>query len=127
MLSKFYSFLQNLLNSSMETELFETVQLYFRKLGINLKRSTQKYPLILRNVRTFCIFGSGTIASICYTLFEASTFEEYIAAFYVLSSMLICFSTYSFVVWRMDKLIQFFTDVDHYLAERRLDFFILFY
>lgn len=126
MLTKFYLSLQNSLNSPMEKELFETTQQYFQKLGINLKQTTQTYPFIVRNVRTFYVFGSGVVASFFYTFFLAKSFEEYIASFYVLSSMLICFSTYAFVVWRMDKLIQFVADVSQYIEERKSDFQINF-
>lgn len=122
MLSKFYSLLQNLLNSPMQKEFFGTTQLYFQKLGINLKQTTRKYPISLRNLRTFCFFGFGTVASVCYTCFLAKTFEEYIASFYVLSSMLICLSIYSFVFWTQDKLIKIFTDFSQYIAERKFKF-----
>lgn len=127
MLTKFYTSLQNLIHSPMEKDFFETTQQYFRILGINLKQNEQsahKYPLFLRNVRTFFVFGSGTIASICYTVTSAKTFEEYIATFYVLSSMLICFSIYTIVVWTMDQFIRFFNDVNEIMQERKLNIYI---
>lgn len=105
----------------MKEEFFESTQKYFRMLGIHLKPSARKYPFVLRNVRTFCVFGGGTALSFCYTVTLAKTFEELIASFYVLSSMLICLSIYSFVVWRMDKLTRVFSEINDNIQERKFN------
>lgn len=121
MLKKFYLLLQNLLHFPKEAELLQTTQHYFRLLGIHLvQTTTQKYPLNLQNLRTFLVFTLGTIFSLGYTFCLANTFEEYIATFYVLSSMLICFTIYSFIVWRTKKLIQFFRSVSQFLQKRTI-------
>lgn len=121
MLKKIYSSFLNLLESPMKDEFFESTQKYFRMLGIVLKPSDRKYPFFLRNVRTFCVFGAGTASSFYYTITSAKTFEEFIVSFYVLSSMLICLSLYSFVVWQMNKLTRVFSEINENIQERKFN------
>lgn len=119
MLAKFRLLLQNMLKSSTEKEVLSTTQHYFRILGVNLVHAPQKYPLNLNNLRTFVVFGLGACSSFCFTCFSAKTFEEYIATFYILSSMLICFSSYTFLVWKGETLRRLFTAFRQNVHERK--------
>lgn len=115
-----FLYLRKFLDFPTKAELLQITQKYFRILGIHLVQTTQKYPLNLRNLRTFLVFGSGTIFSLVYTFYLAKTFEEYIATFYVLSSMLICFISFSFIIWRMKRLIRSFSNVSQTIQERTM-------
>lgn len=119
MLKKVYLSFLNLLESPMKEEFFQSTQKYFQLLGVNLKQAPHKYPLNLRNVRTLFAFGVGNIACVCYIVTSAKTFEDFITSFYVLSSMLICFSTFSIVLWRMDRMERLFTEINRKIQERK--------
>lgn len=82
-------------------------------MGINLQQSSSNHPLFnTRIMRFLFIFIFGTICSVCYPLFSAKTFEDYIASFYVISSMIICLTIYSSIIWRVQKFQQFFTHLE---------------
>lgn len=119
MLTKFQLFLQNLLNFPMEKEFFHTTQQYFRILGINLVKTPQKYRLNLQNLRTFFVFGLGSILSLCFTVNLAKTFEEYIVTFYVLSTMVICVLAFAYVFWKTENFKRSFTDIRQNMLERK--------
>lgn len=110
MMKFFYSFLQSSPYFSKKSELLQTTQMYFRILGINLIQTTQKNALNLRSLRTYLVFGSATVSSLCYTLYLAKTFEDYITTLYALSTMLLCLTCYSFVIWRMESFTSFFSE-----------------
>lgn len=99
--------------------IFLTIQRTFRMMGIDLMQSIpSKYPFNVQNLRCIFVYGSGAVASFYYTIYYVNTFEEYIASFYVLSSMLICLTLYSFIVWKMDNLIEFYTFLKNTIQDR---------
>lgn len=100
-------------------EFYQTIQRIFQMLGIDLiQTKPQKYLFNVKNLRCILVFGSGAVASFYYTFYLVNTFEEYIASFYVLSSMLICLTLYSFIVWKMEKLIEFYTTLKNTIQDR---------
>lgn len=100
----------HLFSIEKKMKLYKTIQRICRLLGIDLQLVPQKYMFNVDNLRCVLLFGSGVLSSICHTFYSANTFEEYIASFYVLSSMLICFTIYSFIIWKIENLIKFYTD-----------------
>lgn len=99
-------------------KVFQIVQKLFRMLGIDLKQSIRKHPFNLRNFIALLVYGGGTISSTIYTLFLAKTFGEYIESCYVLSTILMLFTVYVFVIWRMPKLTKFFALIETMTTKR---------
>ena len=99
-------------------EFYQTIQQIFQMLGIDLMQTIPaKYFLNVQNLRCILIYGSGTVSSFYYTFNLIDTFEEYISSFYVLSSMVICLTLYSFLVWNTGKLSEIFAKMRTIIQE----------
>lgn len=95
----------------------------FQMLGINLRQSNLNHlQFNAQNMQHLLLFILGTIASICYPIFEANRFEEYIASFYIVSSMIICLTVYASIIWRIQKFVEFFTSLEITIQAREFTF-----
>lgn len=110
-----------------EMEIFQIVRKLFLMLGIDLKQTVQNHSfhsaLNFRSLTTVLIFGYGTTVCLRELLFNCDTFMEYIFAFYAVSSMILCLTLYTFVLWSSPEFIKFFIRAQNVIQESKSNFY----
>lgn len=107
-------------NIKLKPRIFQYTEKMLEILGIELRQSAQKYTRFnVRSIWFIFVFICGTIASVCYPIFNAKTFHQYIQSFYVVSSMVICLTCYTSILWRKPKLINIFVSLEGNLQKSR--------
>lgn len=89
-------------------KLYQECQANFAILGIN---SNQRTRFNGKLMIAYSVYSSGLISGISFFFFEACTFQEYSNNAYVITSMIICLSTFTNIVFKTDALFQFVGDL----------------
>lgn len=94
---------------------FELTQQIFEMSGITRHQSTKKYPFNVRILTYLPFFSLSDISCAYYLGNKSNTFIEYIACFYLLTSMSICFMCYVHIVSHMSDVFAFIMTIDNFL------------
>lgn len=101
--------------------IFQSLQVHFSSLGIDLGQSIEKYPWNVKNVLGLLWFRLLVILS--NTFSDAQSFKDYII---ILNASLPCnvmCIEFALHVWKMEKIFQFIVCLDHLIQKSECDLF----
>lgn len=87
-------------------KLFETVQKFYRLLGLHPSQQTQNCIFNARNILVLYIFVEGFTSTAAFGLFEAKSIAEFGNAFYAFITELLCFVYFSSTMGKMTNVLE---------------------
>lgn len=99
--------------------LFQSVQIFYRVMGIYPTETNQKFPLLLK----WLFFGVSTISTfsalVAFLLFEAQTVDQYASAFHGAISELCQMIHFHISAWQMSNVLKLIANFEGFIEKRR--------
>lgn len=94
---------------------FQLTQKNFEMASITQHQSTRKYPFIVNFFTYFLVYLLAIISCAYYLCNKSDAFIEYIASFYLQTSLSVCFTCYVHIVAQMSDVFTFIQAIDDFL------------
>lgn len=101
-------------------KLFQSVQEYFKTMGIFPTQPNQKYSFNLMSFFILLSMFMLLIPSMAFFLLKAETIEEYFDTFYASSSVLAYIVCFIVNIWKMTNLIELIKRYENSISKRKL-------
>lgn len=98
---------------------FDSIREYFAIAGFDSPQSIREDLLKIENILSFLLFSLSAFSSGVYVYYEASNFEEYIDAIYMLSGLTVILFIFINLFWEMPNLYKFIDHLENIIAESK--------
>lgn len=104
-------------------KLFESVQKYFRTLGIHPPESSEKSTYNLLNLIVLLVLVTGSIFTMAFCLFKAITVREYGDSFYASVTEMANTVYLLSNIWKMRTIFNVITRLEDFIQKRKSGLF----
>lgn len=114
----------NLIDIGIAMKLFESVQKYFRTLGIRPPESSEKSSYNFLNSMVLLVLVTGSIFTMAFCLFKAITVREYGDSFYASVTEMANTVYLLSNIWKMRTIFNVITRLEEFIQKRKWFFFL---
>lgn len=97
----------------------DSIKTCFANLGFDSPQSSRKDLLKPKNISCLLLIGTDIILTSVYIYYEATDFEEYVDAIYILWSLVFSFFTFAILIWQVPKHYRFINYLENTITESK--------
>lgn len=97
----------------------DSIKTCFATLGYDSPQSTRKDLLKPKNISCLSLIGIDIILTSIYIYYEASDFEQYVDAIYILWSLIFSFFNFATLIWQVPKHYKFISYLENTITESK--------
>lgn len=98
---------------------FDLIRNNFAIAGLDSPQSTREDLLKIKNILSFLLFALSAFSSGVYVYYDASNFEEYIDAVFMLTGLSITLFIFANLLWDMPTLYKFIDHLEGIIENRK--------